>query len=229
MSLLLELYNIKQKISECSEPLPRQVVQKHHRLDENVIADTNSDEQRESVLSWMLQKQELLRVLPLCIHCTRKTDWRPKSKRLIDTHQSWKANSKSKKKKKSYGEEDVVEAVIQAIVPGAKLKSYLESRDDLTLQVLRQIYRPITLRRMPQSFITPLHMLYRSPKKLLFSFWCEQWIWGNKLSSLQRELLEKMTAAYNLQIERNNKLSATVRQKQKLGRWQRNLCTQTKQ
>lgn len=35
--------------------------------------------------------------------------------------------------KKGYDEGEVVEAVIQAIAPGTKLKSYLESRIDLTL------------------------------------------------------------------------------------------------
>lgn len=34
-----------------------------------------------------------------------------------------------------------VEAVIQVIVPGTKLKSYLESRVDMTLQALRHILR----------------------------------------------------------------------------------------
>lgn len=43
--------------------------------------------------------------------------------------------------KKGYDEGEVVEAVIQAIVPGTKLRSYLESRVDLTLQALRQILR----------------------------------------------------------------------------------------
>ena len=43
--------------------------------------------------------------------------------------------------KKGYDEGEVVEAVIQAIVPGIKLKSYLESRVDLTLPALRQILR----------------------------------------------------------------------------------------
>lgn len=43
--------------------------------------------------------------------------------------------------KKGYDEGEVVEAVIQAIAPGTKLKSYVESRVDLTLQALRQVLR----------------------------------------------------------------------------------------
>lgn len=39
---------------------------------------------------------------------------------------------------KGYDEGEVVEAVIQAIAPGTKLKSDLESRIDLALQALRQ-------------------------------------------------------------------------------------------
>ena len=41
--------------------------------------------------------------------------------------------------KKGHDEGEVVEAVIQAMAPGTKLKSYLESKIDLTLQALRQI------------------------------------------------------------------------------------------
>ncbi len=37
--------------------------------------------------------------------------------------------------KRGYDEGEIVEAVIQAIIPGVSLRSYLESRTDLTLPV----------------------------------------------------------------------------------------------
>lgn len=53
MSLLLELDDkineVKQKRCESNAPLSQQVVQEHHPVAENVIAPSNSDEQRESV------------------------------------------------------------------------------------------------------------------------------------------------------------------------------------
>ncbi len=41
--------------------------------------------------------------------------------------------------KRGYDEGEIVEAVIEAIIPGVSLRSYLESRTDLTLPALKQI------------------------------------------------------------------------------------------
>ncbi len=43
--------------------------------------------------------------------------------------------------KRGYDEGEIVEAVIQAIIAGVSLRSYLESRTNLTLPVLKQIPR----------------------------------------------------------------------------------------
>lgn len=61
-----------------------------------------------------------------------------------------------------------MEAVIQAIVPGTKLKSYLESRVDLTLQALGQILQILRC-------TTPSLVQFRNQEKHQSSFWCEPW------------------------------------------------------
>ena len=43
--------------------------------------------------------------------------------------------------KKGYGDEDIVEAVVRAVVPGSALRSYLEGLPELTLPVLRRMLR----------------------------------------------------------------------------------------
>ncbi|KAI3374141.1 hypothetical protein L3Q82_005996 [Scortum barcoo] len=43
--------------------------------------------------------------------------------------------------RKGYPEEEIIEAVIRAVNPGLKLRSYLEGKTDLTLVILRQILR----------------------------------------------------------------------------------------
>lgn len=155
--------------------------------------------------------------------------------------------------KKGYDEGEVVEAVIQAIVTGTKLKSYLESRDDLTLQALRQIlrthyiekdatelYHSLT-RAVQEPRETPIQFLVRAMdlrQQIIFA--SERVESGLKYSSelIQNQflqtvitglhddtiradlkphlqdpkikdevLLEKMTAAYTLELERKNKLS----------------------
>lgn len=43
--------------------------------------------------------------------------------------------------KTGYSEAEIVEAVIRAISPGLKLRSYLEGKEDLTLTSLRQVLK----------------------------------------------------------------------------------------
>ena len=43
--------------------------------------------------------------------------------------------------KKGHSDEEIIEAVIRAVVPGSALRSYLEGRGDLTLPVLRRMLR----------------------------------------------------------------------------------------
>lgn len=159
--------------------------------------------------------------------------------------------------KKGYSEADIVEAVIQAIAPGIKLKSYLESRLDLSLQALRQIlrthfiekdatelYHSLT-RAAQDSRETPIQFLMRAMdlrQQILFA--SERAETGLKYSAelIQNQflqtvltgliddtvrtdlkpylrdpsvsdevLLEKVTDAYTLEMERKNKLASISR------------------
>lgn len=161
--------------------------------------------------------------------------------------------------KKGYDEGEVVETVIQAIAPGTKLKSYLESRVDLSLQALRQIlrthyiekdatdlYHSLT-RAVQDSKETPIQFLVRAMdlrQQIVFA--SERVKSGLKYSTeliqnkffqtvltglhhdairtdikpylqnpkVENEvLLEKMTAAYTLEMERKNKLSIASKAK----------------
>lgn len=67
--------------------------------------------------------------------------------------------------KKGYDEGEVVEAVIQAIAPGTKLKSYLESRIDATLQALRQILRTHYIEKDATELYHSLTHAVQEPKE----------------------------------------------------------------
>lgn len=161
--------------------------------------------------------------------------------------------------KKGYDECEIVDAVIQAIIPGTKLRSYLESREDLSLQSLKQIlrthfvekdatelYHSLT-RAAQEPRETPVQFLVRvMDLRQQIHFASERTDSGLKyspeliqnqflqtiLTGLQDDtirtdlkpylqipkiadevLLEKMTAAYNLEIERKVKLSTKSRVK----------------
>ncbi|KAL7842136.1 hypothetical protein SRHO_G00238250 [Serrasalmus rhombeus] len=161
--------------------------------------------------------------------------------------------------KKGYDEGEVVEAVIQAIAPGTKLKSYLESRVDLTLHDLRKILRThyiekdatelyhSLVRAVQEPKETPIQFLVRAMDlRQQIAFASERVQSGLKYGSalIQNQflqtvitglhdeairgdmkpylqnpnvtdevLLEKMTAAYTLEVERKNKLSTTSKAK----------------
>ena len=72
--------------------------------------------------------------------------------------------------KKGYEEGEVVEAVIQAITPGTKLKSYLESRIDLTLQALRQILRTHYIEKDATELYHSLTRAVQEPKEMPIQF-----------------------------------------------------------
>ncbi|XP_030590038.1 uncharacterized protein LOC115783375 [Archocentrus centrarchus] len=155
--------------------------------------------------------------------------------------------------KKGYDEGEIVEAVIQAIVPDVKLKSYLESRSELSLNSLRQVlrthfidkdatelYHSLT-RAVQESKETPVQFLIRAmdlrQKVLTASDRAKAGLKYNPelvqtqflqtiLTGLQDDavrvdikpylqdttvsdevLLEKMSAAYSVELERRNKLS----------------------
>ena len=68
-------------------------------------------------------------------------------------------------------DDKVVEAVIQPIVPGIKLKSYLESRVGLTLQALRQILRTLSIEKDAiELYHSPSLRQPRNQEKRLFIF-----------------------------------------------------------
>lgn len=155
--------------------------------------------------------------------------------------------------KKGYDEYEIVDAVIQAIIPGTKLRSYLENRDDLSLQTLKQIlrthfvqkdatelYHSLT-RAVQEHKETPVQFLVRAMDlRQQINFASERADAGLKYSPelIQNQflqtiltgllddtirtdlkpylqnadvtdevLLEKMTTAYNLELERKSKLS----------------------
>lgn len=72
--------------------------------------------------------------------------------------------------KKGYEEGEVVEAVIQVIGPGTKLKSYLESWIDLTLQALRQILQTHYIEKDATELYHSLTRAVQEPKETPIQF-----------------------------------------------------------
>ncbi|CAI5672713.1 unnamed protein product [Oreochromis niloticus] len=269
MSLLLELDDkineVKQKRCESNAPLSQQVVQEHHLVAENVIAPSNSDEQRESI-----SHLNATRVTPVAtqsvpfVHPLYRRDLKIMGQ-IGEPNQKDKLTYTSLERqiqralKRGYDEGDIVEAIIQAITPGTKLKSYLESRVDLTLQALRQILRTHYIEKDATELYHSLTRAVQEPKETPIQFLMramdlrQQLVlaservqsglkYGSELIQNQflqtvltglhddtiradvklylqnpkitdEALLEKMTAAYSLEMERRNKLSAASRAK----------------
>lgn len=161
--------------------------------------------------------------------------------------------------RKGYDEGEVVEAVIQAIVPGTRLKCYLESRIDLTLEALRQIlrthyiekdatelYHSLT-RAAQEPRETPIQFLMRAmdlrqqtvfaservrsglkySPELIQNQFLQTVLTGLHDDTIRTDmkpylqdpnvtdesLLEKITATFNLESERKNKLSVMSKSK----------------
>lgn len=72
--------------------------------------------------------------------------------------------------KRGYDEGEIVEAVIQAIIPGVNLRSYLESRTDLTLPVLKQILRAHFIEKDPTELYHSLTRAVQEPKETPIQF-----------------------------------------------------------
>lgn len=150
MSVLLDLNDkidaAKKENGKSNESVPQQVVQEPHRVDEVVIA-ADAVEQGESVSAVnAIEARPVATQRASLVHPLYRRDLKIIGQ-IGEPNQKDKLTYSSLERqiqralKKGYDEGEVVEAVIQAIVPGTKLKSYLESRVDLTLQALRQILR----------------------------------------------------------------------------------------
>ncbi len=75
--------------------------------------------------------------------------------------------------KRGYDGGEIVEAVIQAIIPGVSLRSYLESRTDLTLPVLKQILRAHFIEKDATELYHSFTRAVQEPKEMpiQFLFW----------------------------------------------------------
>lgn len=266
MSLLLQVNDKIEEIKGKSDAntvfQPQQIAEERRPVVENVIAPDSPNEQGENVSgpnATGAASQNVSFVHPL---------YRRELKiigQIGEPNQKDKLAYTSLERqiqralKKGYDEGEVVEAVIQAIAPGTKLKSYLESRVDLSLQALRQILRTHYIERdatdlyhsltraVQDSKETPIQFLVRAMdlrQQIVFA--SERAKSGLKYSTelIQNQflqtvltglhddairadikpylqdskvkdevLLEKMTAAYTLEMERKNKLSTTSKTK----------------
>lgn len=72
--------------------------------------------------------------------------------------------------KKGFDEGEIVEAVIQAIAPDVKLKSYLESRTELTLHSLRQVLRTHFIEKDSTELYHALTQAVQEPKETPVQF-----------------------------------------------------------
>lgn len=157
--------------------------------------------------------------------------------------------------KKGYDEGKVVEAVIQTFVPGTKLRSYLESRIDLTLPALQQILHTHNIEKDATELYHSLTRAVQEPKETPTQFLVQamdlrqqilfasrrvesglrysteliqnqflQTVTGLHDDTIRADLkpylqdpnikdkvlLENMTAAYSLEMERKNKLATAL-------------------
>lgn len=287
MSVLLDLNDkiddVKRQITKHNEPVPQvtatavrvqqveqatavqQTVQELHLVDEVDIAASNAVAQGESVFDKSATKTSPIATQhSSLVHPLYRRDLKIIGQ-IGEPNQTDKLTYSSLERqiqralKKGYDEGEVVEAVIQAIVPGTKLKSYLESRVDLTLQALRQILRTHYIEKdatelyhslthaVQESRESPIQFLMRAmdlrqqivlaservksglkySPELLQNQFLQTVLTGLHDDSIRIDmkpvlqnanvtdevLLEKMTAAYSLETERKNKLSATSKAK----------------
>ena len=145
MSLLIQLNDKIDELNEKSEDIdefsPQEVLEDHNPVEDNETTPSNQEEQRENVSTLnataYVACQNVLFAHPLyrrelqIIGQIREPNQKDKLTYSSLERQIHRAL------KKGHDEGEVVEAVIQAIAPGTKLKSYLESKMDLTLQALR--------------------------------------------------------------------------------------------
>ena len=267
LSLLLELNDKIDELIEKSEEIdefsPKKVVEDHHPVDENETAPSNPEEQRESVstpnATASVPSQNVSFAHPLYRRDLKIIGQIGEPNQKDKLTYSSLERQMQRALKKGYDEGEVVEAVIQAIAPGTKLKSYLESRIDLTLQALRQILRTHYIEKDATEIYHSLTRAAQEPKETPIQFLMramdlrqqialasERVKSGLKYSSelIQNQflqsvmtglyddtirtdikpylqnpkvtdevLLEKMTAAYRLEMERRNKLSTTTKLK----------------
>lgn len=141
MCLLLQLNDkineLRKKTGEDGASLPKKTVQDPHLVDAN--ENTPEKTERENASPNVETSQKFSYVHPLYRRDLKITG------PIGEPHQKDRLTYTSLERQiqkalaKGYDETEVVEAVIQAIAPGTKLKSYLESRVDLSLQALRQV------------------------------------------------------------------------------------------
>lgn len=72
--------------------------------------------------------------------------------------------------KKGFGDEDIVEAVVRAVVPGSALRSYLEGLPNISLPVLRRILRAHFQEKGATELYHKLSNLSQDPKESAQSF-----------------------------------------------------------
>lgn len=71
---------------------------------------------------------------------------------------------------RGYEKAEIVEAVIQAIISGVSLRSYLESRTDLTLPVLKHILRAHFIEKDATQLYHSLTHAVQDPKETPIQF-----------------------------------------------------------
>ncbi len=179
MSVLLQLKDnideLKKKNDDDELPL-QQIGQERHPVDEIGMTHSNLNERRENVSAAntmgaaSVANQSATFVHPLyrryfkIIGQIGEPNQRDKLAYTSLERQIQRAL------KKGYDEGEVVEAVIQAIAPGTRLKSYLESRVDLTLPALRQILRTHYIEKDATELYHSLTCAVQEPKETPIQF-----------------------------------------------------------
>lgn len=180
MSLLLSLSDqideLKKKNEGKTDTQPKQAASEHHPVDESGIAPSNPNEDRDSIPAQNHTETTTAPYTnPAFVHPLYRRDLKIVGQ-IGEPNQKDKLGYASLERqiqralKKGYDEGEVVEAVIQAIVPGTKLKSYLESRVDLTLQALRQILRTHYIEKDATELYHSLTRAVQEPRETPIQF-----------------------------------------------------------
>ncbi len=247
LSVLLQLNDnideLKKKNDDDELPL-QQIGQERHPVDEIGMTHSNLNEQRENVSATnAMGAASVANQSATFVHPLYRRDFKIIGQ-IGEPNQRDKLAYTSLERqiqralKKGYDEGEVVEAVIQAIAPGTRLKSYLESRVDLTLPALRQILRTHYIEKDATELYHSLTCAVQEPKErvksglkysaeLIQNQFLQTVLTGLHDDTIRADvkpylqdpevkdeiLLEKVTMAYNLETERKNKLLSTSKAK----------------
>lgn len=179
LSVLLQLNDkideLKEKNDDGEAPLQK-MGQQCHIVDDVGMTSSHLNEQRENVSAAnAIEAASFANQSVACVHPLYRRDLKIIGQ-IGEPNQKDKLAYTSLERqiqralKKGYDEGEVVEAVIQAIAPGTKLKSYLESRVDLTLQGLRQILRTHYIEKDATELYHSLTRAVQEPKETPIQF-----------------------------------------------------------